>query len=601
MKLSGEIDLGRSLRQVFGDSPGSEVQVQLDRDRQTRTAEAILDRFFTRNERQRRELVLLADEVGLGKTYVALAVAVSTLDLIRSGQTLEGLPSNKPAILVLTPNNDPLYNKWLREAEAFQRDCARHDGGLDWLRIEHPLEGSSKSGNIIDLTVAIRQASRSRPVLLIAKQGALGAALHHRDWWRRRALACLFEACGVKPADRPWLCRQVLGSGAQGFMPELLDLRKAAQLWEDTAGVSTDLHRAYHRALDADWLRTSLNRAVEEGNGARLADLIDDLTRLALTADWPLLPLVVIDEVHGLKNRHTQARRHLGNYLNGRACRLLGLSATPFQLRHDELLSVLELRQVTALTLDRASHLEEAVTRLAATMRAAQEEGELFRRRWRVLRARDRDSIHAAWGELSGLSNQGQAERIGRLRPPRVAHALEAALALEEQNRKLQAELCGFVIRHRHQRGYREHFVGHAATPGNGCGQPYFGWEPGLEVRGNAELGHYLMMRAVALAKEEKGLPGLGSELTGSYRHLILTSAVWKRLAGAKNPLLPKYGTLLEEMLPVPAADHDHCKIQATVRRAMHFFGQGQKTLIFCVFTKTAEALRDELQDAIQK
>jgi hypothetical protein len=107
------------------------------------------------------------------------------------------------------------------------------------------------------------------------------------------------------------------------------------------------------------------------------------------------------------------------------------------------------------------------------------------------------------------------------------------------------------------------------------------------------------MMRAVALAKDEKGLPGLGAELTGSYRHLVETAAVWKRLATATNPLLREYRAVLQELIAAPDADHEHRKVQATVARALGFFKQGQKTLIFCVFTKTAETLRDELQTAI--
>ena len=65
--------------------------------------------------------MILADEVGLGKTYVALAVAVSILDSIRRGEAPDGLPSNKPVVLVLTPTNDALFNKWMREAEPSRR------------------------------------------------------------------------------------------------------------------------------------------------------------------------------------------------------------------------------------------------------------------------------------------------------------------------------------------------------------------------------------------------------------------------------------------------------------------------------------------------
>jgi hypothetical protein len=123
-------------------------------------------------------------------------------------------------------------------------------------------------------------------------------------------------------------------------------------------------------------------------------------------------------------------------------------------------------------------------------------------------------------------------------------------------------------------------------------------------VRGTDELAQYVMMRAVALAKEERGLPGLGAELTGSYRHLVETAAVWKRLAKADSPLLRDYHTVLKGMIGERTGQHDpdseHCKVQATVRRAMEFFKQGQKSLIFCVYTKTAETVRDQLQAAIE-
>ncbi|MHB1426286.1 MAG: C-terminal helicase domain-containing protein [Gemmataceae bacterium] len=111
------------------------------------------------------------------------------------------------------------------------------------------------------------------------------------------------------------------------------------------------------------------------------------------------------------------------------------------------------------------------------------------------------------------------------------------------------------------------------------------------------------MMRAVALAKDERGLPSLGAELTGSYRHLVETAAVWKKLAVAQNPLLRDYRGILEEMIGSHSGDHDpdaeHRKVQATVHRALDFFKRGQKSLVFCVYTKTVETIRDHLQAAI--
>ncbi len=78
-----------------------------------------------------------------------------------------------------------------------------------------------------------------------------------------------------------------------------------------------------------------------------------------------------------------------------------------------------------------------------------------------------------------------------------------------------------------------------------------------MEVRGDNELAQYLMMRAVGLAKEERGLPGLGAELTGSYRHLTETSAVWKKLANAQNPQLRTYREILERMIGTRTSARD--------------------------------------------
>lgn len=87
------------------------------------------------------------------------------------------------------------------------------------------------------------------------------------------------------------------------------------------------------------------------------------------------------------------------------------------------------------------------------------------------------------------------------------------------------------------------------------------------------------------------------------YRHLVETAAVWKRLAQAKNTLLQDYRAILDHMIGHRSEDHDpdreHRKVQATARRALDFFKRGQKTLIFCVFTKTAETIRDQVQAEI--
>lgn len=96
MNHAPEIDLGRSLRQVFGDQADFAAQIEQDCVRQSTTTDAILRRFFGAKEAERRELLILADEVGLGKTYVALAVAISILDAICREKRPTGSPPTSP-------------------------------------------------------------------------------------------------------------------------------------------------------------------------------------------------------------------------------------------------------------------------------------------------------------------------------------------------------------------------------------------------------------------------------------------------------------------------------------------------------------------------
>jgi hypothetical protein len=603
MHLSPDIDLERSLRKVFGDALGSARQIQDDYDRQIATVEAILDRFFGKERDKRREMAILADEVGLGKTYVALAVAISILDAIRRGKGPSDLPSNRPIVLVLTPDNQALYNKWAREAQSFRADCARTKGALDWLQIVQPREDDSR-GNVADMTKRFRDAERGKPMLMIARLGHIGAGLNDRDWWRRRALAIIFQEFRVGTDDRKRWCRVALESGSMEHVPELRDLRRSQSLWQEGDDVSPDLRKAFIRAMGDDELCRKIAAALKEQNTGRFVGLVDHLIRAALTSDWPLLPLVVIDELHGLKNKDVKARTNMEDLLSGKVCRLLGLSATPFQLRPDELMSVLNMRNMLAVEPQRLAQLEDAAVDLASAIRRSKQSGDLFRHKWAALRRNDATAVDEAWSASEGKLIQARRESFRLVRPPRIAHALEAGLELDASNRALQEALRPFVIRHLHVRGYREHFVGGHLPGGAERGTAHFSWAPGLEVTSDEELSHYCMMRAVALAKEEKGLPSLGAELTGSYRHLTETAALWRRLENAQNPALRNYKELLDHLFGRRTSTNDpdgkHRKVQTTVDRALQCFKSGQKTLIFCVYTKTAEAVRDQIRSQVE-
>ncbi len=87
-----------------------------DASRQAETASAILRSLVDRPG------VLLSDEVGMGKTYVALAVAASVIIATKGRQG---------PVVVMVPGR--LRRKWQREWKQFKRHCSL-DGSLDWIR-----------------------------------------------------------------------------------------------------------------------------------------------------------------------------------------------------------------------------------------------------------------------------------------------------------------------------------------------------------------------------------------------------------------------------------------------------------------------------------
>jgi hypothetical protein len=70
---TGLIDLGKDTERIEKE----------DAERQTATVNHVLKVFFGA-ERDRREVQILADEVGMGKTFVALAAAYTILSFLRS-------------------------------------------------------------------------------------------------------------------------------------------------------------------------------------------------------------------------------------------------------------------------------------------------------------------------------------------------------------------------------------------------------------------------------------------------------------------------------------------------------------------------------------
>ena len=132
----------------------------LDADRQRRSAEAILQCF------DRQPGVILGDEVGMGKTFVALAVA--------SAHVIND--PTRPVVVMVPPG---VVRKWERDSETFRVACLREGSERDLFRVR-----TAETG--VDFLKLLDDPKATRATLIVLAHGALNRRL--ADKWVKLAV-----------------------------------------------------------------------------------------------------------------------------------------------------------------------------------------------------------------------------------------------------------------------------------------------------------------------------------------------------------------------------------------------------------------------------
>lgn len=355
---------------------------EADQKRQRAEALEILARL------RGRPGVILADEVGMGKTFVALAVACSV-----------AIRSPRAPVVVMVPAN--LVDKWKQDLSTF---CELY------LENRHPVSTDGATSRALRDPAALRfgvardsiafmklldDRPRERCHLIFLAQGAM--ARRQTDKWTR--LALIAEALRRHARGKAKRLIQVKLQ-IYRFLGELLYAlgeerahERGVELWskllhstpERWRDIYNDgLRHEYYR-LDDDPVPKSVVRALggsvvdlkplaealadmpvrARGGEGRTSQRLTRVRRalrdveeflwkdLLAQARWRS-PLLVMDEAHHLKNPQTLLARQLqcpdadrdlrtgDGALANAFDRMLFLTATPFQLGHHELVRVLE-------------------------------------------------------------------------------------------------------------------------------------------------------------------------------------------------------------------------------------------------------------------
>lgn len=392
-RLDSAVDLGRDQDRMSAEDAG----------RQHATVEAILAVFFGPPE-SRTEIQLLADEVGLGKTFVALATAYAILDVMRHKPDDEQPPELKKcyrAVVVVTPaGNHALTEKWNREVEALRTRCSQNPDATRWF---HSWVCTTAE-ELVESLCRAHDLRRKAPCVLVCEANVFTKKLKDVGERLRFLTACLFRWWGNKlnKEERYHMVRraaEVRGFSSWGglawrvgkgeYEVDLWNFREqetylsAAQrerqewdtglqnLYGQTPFTYAEIVEALEQYASTPegagllydsgervrkgevepcgllpyckWVAERKGNAEWYFNGFkdRLLDLYRKLIPVLLKNMKLDLPLVIADEAHHWRHAQRQDCQAFRQYVAPLARRLLLLTATPFQLHREELLEVL--------------------------------------------------------------------------------------------------------------------------------------------------------------------------------------------------------------------------------------------------------------------
>jgi ERCC4-related helicase len=599
---------------------------EADAVRQLRTIAEILRRLANQPG------IVLADEVGMGKTFVALGVAIVAALADRG----------RRPVVVMVPSS--LHEKWPRDFAVFK--------DLAIKRREEKTLRAVPATSALDFFRLIDNASKTRPNIIFLKHGAFH--VQNIDQWVRLALikrAILGMHLGEKRNALPRFAAGLLRTKSSYNEPELFAklLRVPNSEWRSVINshyegqpkyqlVNDPIPDAIQKVLDSTDIDVAALRECLRDLPARESASIDDRVENArrtindaLRTMWPSTlakarfrsPLLILDEAHHLKNPATRlaslfvtddAQEDVGTItgaLDGAFERMMFLTATPFQLGHHELLNVIERFKGVAwktLTNSTKEAFEADLKNLGAILDTAQHRAAELDKRWLSLRQDDLAGsngvslpVETWWRDA--LSN-----------PERQPERVQVVMAAFERARKAmnaaEAPLRSWVIRHLRDPKLpgtdirrRTRFVGRAiALLTNG--------EGGLPVGDDALLPFLLAARAQAVVVregEEAGRATFAEGLASSYEafletrnHVELDEDVVTK-GTAPDRRVNRYVQRLAAALPNEAAYAQHPKIAPLVDRVLDLWRQREKVVVFCHYRETGRALVRHLSAALER
>ena len=577
--------------------------------------------------------IVLADEVGMGKTFVALGVAMVSALADRG----------RRPVVIMVPSS--LHEKWPRDFDVFKDLAIKR-------QVDKALRAASAT-SALDFFRLMDNDVKNRPHIIFLKHGAFH--VQNIDQWVRLALikrAIHGIHLGEKRSALPRFTARLLRTRSSYNDPELFAqlLRMPNREWRSVINSHYEARPEYQlrddpipeaiqKVLDSSDIAIGELRECLRDLPARESPSIDqrlERTRHvindALRAMWPSTlakarfrsPLLILDEAHHLKNPATRLASlfvtddakedasTITGALEGTFERMLFLTATPFQLGHHELLNVIGRFEGVAwktLSPGAKEQFELELKALGSTLDRAQHRAAELDKRWLSLRQDDLANESGAPVAVEDWWREATAHPEGQ--PERIQVILRAYEQARTAMREAEAPLRKWVIRHLRDSKLpdtnvprRLRMVGREiALPPNGGG--------GLPVENDALLPFLLAARAQAVVMSEgqkAGRATFAEGLASSYEAFLETRSraeldeVEDEAAdGAPfDQRMNRYVQKLAAALPNEAAYAQHPKVAPLVSRVLDLWRHREKVVVFCHYRETGRALVRHLSAALE-
>lgn len=496
--------------------------------------------------------VVLADEVGMGKTYEALGVIAAQTHSKPEARTL-----------ILTPGPD-LNTKWVKELSAFGDPSRPMYSGFKVGEVERFQEAKTL-GEMVDHLH--QSAIVVAPVSVFAGSRGTADLAYLLSLWA--------DSIGLAGNQSAALFRRYRDSALQRIQPtneKFLGIFEWNRI-EPTLAKALKAHaRSGSGSLDELW-----KRGYEGFEETRIVDAaLSDLRFRLLGELVPELELLVVDEAHKLKNADSVRATGVRTVFEKRFNKALFLTATPFQLTVEELKQVFAL---FGLARSAPADLEDRAERLLAYVREYTRTYDELDRAWsRIDGAGAAD--FSAWFEqdphLTGEPNDATLQIV-------VGHARKL-LALKRDH--IEPGFRAWMIRSlREDKRLYRHTERHRLRPKGGPGVPFLLYE-----RFIAELFR-TKARTHKAAVQINMVSSFGAARDGA----LLADEVRTGL----EPGAESYRKMLQRIVGDLRDTHGgHPKVEHVVRDALAAAEQGEKTLIFCARVETIRELKHDIEAA---